>query len=296
MRSRAGSARPGGWRATRSAARSFSRPRCRCILRCWATTNTACLVRAPVSSLASTTRCVAWRTKTASICSPSTSARPATASPRGTTLALWHRSKQEIAPPAAPLYGDLVGRLLAAKQGRSFKCLVLDLDNTMWGGVIGDDGMEGIALGQGSPLGEAYVAFQDYARELSPPRRHPRRMLQERRSQRRGAVREASRDGAAARRHRLLCRQLVGQGRQHPRHRRGAEHRPRFAGVHRRQPVRAQPGAAGTADGGGAGGVRRPDLLSRARSPMRGISRACRSPTRTASAPRNTRATRRATR
>ena len=68
---------------------------------------------------------------------------------------------------AAPMYGDLVGRWIAAKQGRSFKCLVLDLDNTVWGGVIGDDGMEGIALGQGSPLGEAYVAFQDYARELS---------------------------------------------------------------------------------------------------------------------------------
>jgi len=81
--------------------------------------------------------------------------------------ALWHRSKQEISPVAAPLYGDLVGRLVAAKQGRSFKCLVMDLDNTMWGGVIGDDGMEGIALGQGSALGEAYVAFQDYARELT---------------------------------------------------------------------------------------------------------------------------------
>ncbi|HET6308851.1 MAG TPA: HAD-IIIC family phosphatase, partial [Rhodopila sp.] len=81
--------------------------------------------------------------------------------------ALWHRSKQETSPTAAPLYGDLVGRWLAAKQGRSFKCLVLDLDNTLWGGVIGDDGLEGIALGQGSPLGEAYTAVQDYARELS---------------------------------------------------------------------------------------------------------------------------------
>ena len=81
--------------------------------------------------------------------------------------ALWHRSKQEVAPTASPLYGDLVGRWLAAKQGRSFKCLVLDLDNTVWGGVIGDDGMDGIALGQGSPLGEAYTAFQEYARELS---------------------------------------------------------------------------------------------------------------------------------
>ena len=81
--------------------------------------------------------------------------------------ALWHRSKQEVSPTAGPLYGDLVARWLAAKQGRSFKCLVLDLDNTVWGGVIGDDGLEGIVLGQGSPLGEAYTAFQEYARELS---------------------------------------------------------------------------------------------------------------------------------
>lgn len=81
--------------------------------------------------------------------------------------ALWHRSKQETSPVASPMYGDLVGRWVAAKQGRSYKCLVLDLDNTVWGGVIGDDGLEGIALGQGSPLGEAYVALQEYARELS---------------------------------------------------------------------------------------------------------------------------------
>lgn len=80
---------------------------------------------------------------------------------------LWHHAKQEIDPRAAPLYGDLVGRLLAALQGRSSKCLVLDLDNTVWGGVIGDDGMEGIVIGQGSAGGEAYVAFQAYARELS---------------------------------------------------------------------------------------------------------------------------------
>jgi predicted enzyme involved in methoxymalonyl-ACP biosynthesis len=40
--------------------------------------------------------------------------------------ALWHRSKQEVTLTAAPMYGDLVGRWLAAKQGRSFKCLVLD--------------------------------------------------------------------------------------------------------------------------------------------------------------------------
>jgi FkbH-like protein len=80
---------------------------------------------------------------------------------------LWHRSKQEVTLAAGPFWGDLVGRVLAARQGRSFKCLVLDLDNTLWGGVIGDDGLNGIVLGQGSALGEGFVAVQDYARELS---------------------------------------------------------------------------------------------------------------------------------
>jgi len=80
---------------------------------------------------------------------------------------LWHRAKQEVSPAAAPMYGELVMRLVAARRGRSYKALVLDLDNTIWGGVIGDDGVEGLVLGQGSPLGEGFVHFQDYARELS---------------------------------------------------------------------------------------------------------------------------------
>ena len=82
-------------------------------------------------------------------------------------VALWHRTKQEVKPPASPLYGDLVARVLAAKQGLSAKCLVLDLDNTLWGGVIGDDGLGGIVLGQGSGVGEAFVAIQAHARELA---------------------------------------------------------------------------------------------------------------------------------
>lgn len=80
---------------------------------------------------------------------------------------LWHKAKQEISPAAAPAYGDLVARLIAAQRGLSAKCLALDLDNTVWGGVIGDDGMEGIKLGQGSALGEAYVDFQQYASQLA---------------------------------------------------------------------------------------------------------------------------------
>ena len=80
---------------------------------------------------------------------------------------LWHRAKQEVSPLAAPIYGDLAARLLAAGQGRIAKCLVLDLDNTLWGGVIGDDGIEGIVLGQGSASGEAFAAFQAHAAALA---------------------------------------------------------------------------------------------------------------------------------
>ncbi|MBV9757364.1 MAG: HAD-IIIC family phosphatase [Alphaproteobacteria bacterium] len=65
------------------------------------------------------------------------------------------------------MYGDLVARLLAARLGCTYKCLALDLDNTLWGGVVGDDGMDRLVLGQGSGLGEAFAAFQRYVRELS---------------------------------------------------------------------------------------------------------------------------------
>jgi FkbH-like protein len=46
--------------------------------------------------------------------------------------------------------------------GRSKKVLVLDLDNTCWGGVIGDDGPDNIQIGRETPVAEAYTAFQEY--------------------------------------------------------------------------------------------------------------------------------------
>jgi FkbH-like protein len=78
----------------------------------------------------------------------------------------WLQGKLETAPQAAPLYGDMVARILAAQLGLSKKCLVLDLDNTLWGGVIGDDGLDGIVLGEGSAVGEAHLALQHYAKQL----------------------------------------------------------------------------------------------------------------------------------
>lgn len=65
-----------------------------------------------------------------------------------------------------PLYADHVCRLLSALRGRSRKCLVLDLDNTCWGGAIGDEGLEGIVLGVGTPEGESFLAVQTAAAEL----------------------------------------------------------------------------------------------------------------------------------
>jgi FkbH-like protein len=55
---------------------------------------------------------------------------------------------------------------LAAQRGFSRRCLVLDLDNTLWGGVIGDDGLQGIRIGQGDPTGEAYLSLQRYVVSL----------------------------------------------------------------------------------------------------------------------------------
>jgi FkbH-like protein len=75
---------------------------------------------------------------------------------------LWHRAKQEVSPAMTPIYGEYVARVLAARQGLSAKCLVFDLDNTLWGGVVGDDGVEGIVIGNGSAEGEAFLAVQHY--------------------------------------------------------------------------------------------------------------------------------------
>lgn len=78
----------------------------------------------------------------------------------------WHLAKLPFARSALPLYADFVVRTIAALRGKSRKCLVLDLDNTLWGGVIGDDGLEGIAIDQGDARGEAHRAVQAAALDL----------------------------------------------------------------------------------------------------------------------------------
>jgi FkbH-like protein len=78
----------------------------------------------------------------------------------------WHQAKFAIGPDAVPLAADAIARVLGAIRGTSRKALVLDLDNTLWGGIIGDDGVDGIAIGQGSARGEAFLAIQQMALAL----------------------------------------------------------------------------------------------------------------------------------
>jgi len=110
---------------------------------------------------------------------------------------IWHTAKQYPAAEALPLLGHQLTALLRALLGLTYKCLALDLDGVLWGGVIGEDGLQGIQLG-GGPAGEAYAAFQRYVQSLArtgvllaicsknnpedallPFRRHPEMVLRE---------------------------------------------------------------------------------------------------------------------
>lgn len=78
----------------------------------------------------------------------------------------WYMARLPCAPRLQPLYADFISRTIAALRGKSRKCLIMDLDNTLWGGVIGDDGLDGIALSTGDARGEAFRAVQQGAADL----------------------------------------------------------------------------------------------------------------------------------
>lgn len=78
----------------------------------------------------------------------------------------WNLAKLPFADELVPLYADHVARVVGALRGKSRRCLILDLDNTVWGGVIGDDGLEGIKVAQGDATGEAHLTVQRMALAL----------------------------------------------------------------------------------------------------------------------------------
>jgi len=79
---------------------------------------------------------------------------------------LWFEAKTPVSPAFVPELARMLASLVGAVLGRTRKVLALDLDNTLWGGVIGDDGLGGIELGEGTAAGEAYKALQQYALDL----------------------------------------------------------------------------------------------------------------------------------
>lgn len=56
--------------------------------------------------------------------------------------------------------------IICAIEGKFNKCLILDLDNTLWGGVVGDDGWENIQVGHGLGIGQAFTEFQEWIKKL----------------------------------------------------------------------------------------------------------------------------------
>lgn len=78
----------------------------------------------------------------------------------------WFESKQPCSPSLLPYLAREVAHLLGGLRRVPKKVLVLDLDNTLWGGVVADDGLEGIEIGDTSPRGEAFKAFQKYIASL----------------------------------------------------------------------------------------------------------------------------------
>jgi FkbH-like protein len=110
----------------------------------------------------------------------------------------WNLAKLPFALSCLPLYADHVCRVIGAMRGKSRRVLALDLDNTLWSGVIGDDGVEGIIIGQGDATGEAHLSLQESVLALrgrgvvlavssknddevarSPFRKHPDMLLHE---------------------------------------------------------------------------------------------------------------------
>lgn len=78
----------------------------------------------------------------------------------------WFSYKILTTPEASFAIARSLASMIGAMLGRAKKVLVLDLDNTLWGGVIGDDGLEKICIGKETALAEAYTAFQEYCLAL----------------------------------------------------------------------------------------------------------------------------------
>lgn len=79
----------------------------------------------------------------------------------------WHAIKSPFGEAVMKAAALDVKAAMRARAGKARKLLILDLDDTMWGGIVGDDGWETLRLGGHDPVGEAHADFQDAARALA---------------------------------------------------------------------------------------------------------------------------------
>lgn len=79
----------------------------------------------------------------------------------------WHMYKYCLNLDAIPEFAFNLASIIKGIYGKNKKALALDLDNTLWGGVVGDDGVEGIEIGHETSMGQVYSEFQKYLKEIS---------------------------------------------------------------------------------------------------------------------------------
>lgn len=78
----------------------------------------------------------------------------------------WYMYKYALSMEAVPVFAHSLAAIVKSIYGKNKKALVLDLDNTLWGGVVGDDGVNGLEIGQETPTGQAFQEFQTYLGRL----------------------------------------------------------------------------------------------------------------------------------
>lgn len=78
----------------------------------------------------------------------------------------WHMYKYALCQDAIPTLAFNIANMIKSIYGKNRKALALDLDNTLWGGVVGDDGADNLELGQETSMGQAYAEFQQYLKGL----------------------------------------------------------------------------------------------------------------------------------
>lgn len=77
----------------------------------------------------------------------------------------WHMYKYALCLPAIPILAFNVANIIKSIYGKNKKALVLDLDNTLWGGIVGDDGVENLEIGQETSMGQVFTEFQQYIKD-----------------------------------------------------------------------------------------------------------------------------------